>query len=433
MASFWDVLAEMRKCLGLLVFLILFLPGGVRGEGFSAGMTVSQVVDYALKHNPEIQAARRRLQALKARISQAGSLDDPLLGIGVRNLPTDNFKFNQWDMTLKELTLSQKLPFPGKLRLRAEVAAREAERGAEDLQEVENRVVSQVKGAFYDLYFVDKALEVTERNRTLLGEFVKIADTKYRVGTGIQQDVILAQVEHSKILDELLRLEQQRRSASVRLSTLLNLPPEQPVGKAQGVTRAPLLQDLPALREMALAHSPRLRALESAIAQAQAAYRLAKLEYYPDLTLTFAYGQREGIRLGRGRSDFISALATLNLPLYFRTKQDERVRETLAALQQVQRQYETQKNEVFFALGDLWARLRRDEERLKLFSEAIIPQARQSLDSAISGYQVGRVDFLTLLQNQITLFNFERDYYRLLADYQKTLAELEQVVGVRLY
>lgn len=121
----------------------------------------------------------------------------------------------------------------------------------------------------------------------------------------------------------------------------------------------------------------------------------------------------------------------INIPLYYRSKQNERVSETLAALQQAKQQYESQKNEVFFALGNLLARLKRNADQLKLFAEAIIPQARQSLDSAISGYQVNKVDFLTLLGNQITLFNFERDYDRLVADYQKTVAELERVVGRR--
>jgi outer membrane protein TolC len=355
------------------------------------------------------------------------------LGYGIANLPTDNFKFNQWNMTMKQLTLSQRFPFPGKLRLQAEVAAREAEIAREDLQELENRIVNEVKRAFYDIYFIDEAIAVTERNKTLLAEFVKIADTKYRVGTGIQQDVLLAQVELSKIMDELIRLEQQRRTAAVRLNTLLDLPPESPVGKTRGVARVPVALDLEALKETALQRRPLLRALEREIARREEAYRLAKLQYYPDFTLSFAYGQREGASLGRGRADFVSASATINIPLYFRTKQDEGVNEARAEVRRAKRRYETQKNEVFFALGDLVARLRRDLDRLKLFAEAIIPQARQSLDSAISGYQVNKVDFLTLLGNQVTLFNFERDYYQVLADYQQTLAELEQAVGQRFY
>lgn len=432
----------MKTCLAGLVLLSMMLIGGRghareqaenQGEDFSVRLTVSALVDYAVQHNPEIQAARRRVEALQARIPQAGSLDDPMLGIGAMNLPTDTFKFNQVDMTQKQLTLSQKFPFPGKLRWQAEVATRDAEIGVEDLQEVENRIVSQVKQAFYDLYFVDQATAITERNKTLLEEFVKIAAAKYRVGTGIQQDVILAQVEVSKIMDQLIQLQQQRRSASVRLNTLLDLPPESPVGKTQGVSQASFSQSLAALKEEALAARPQLRALQRAIDRSEAAYRLAKLQYYPDLTVTFAYGLREGASGGRDRPDFASAMATINIPLYFHTKQDERVNETLAALQQARRHYQSQTNEIFFALGDLVARLQRDADQLKLFAEAIIPQARQSLDSAIAGYQVNRVDFLTLLGNQVTLFNFERDYDRLLADYQKTLAEMERVVGRRFY
>lgn len=258
----------MRTCLVMVLVLSVVL-GPSRGSpedeparrpaGFAKGMTVSEVVAYALQHNPEIQAAQRRGEALRARIPQAGALDDPVLGVGAMNLPTNTFRFNQVDMTMKQLTLSQKFPFPGKLRLQAEIASYEAEIGAEDIHEVENRVISQVKQAFYDLYFIDRATAITERNKTLLAEFVKIADSKYRVGTGIQQDVILAQVEQSKIFDQLIQLEQQRGSAAIRLNTLLNLPPESPVGQTLGVTHVPLSQGLAALKEEALARRPQLR------------------------------------------------------------------------------------------------------------------------------------------------------------------------------
>ena len=401
------------------------------GREAASGMTVSVVVEEALQNNPEIKAAHRRVEARAARVPQARSLDDPMLGLGVSNLPTDSFDFDREDMTMREFMVSQTVPFPGKLRLRAKVASREEEIAREDLHEVENRVVAEVKKAFYEIYFVDRAVEITERNRTLLGEFAKIAETKYGVGTGIQQDVILAQVEVSKILDDLIRLEQERRTSAARLNTLLDRPPDSPVGQASGVAQVPFTLDLAELEERALRNRPLLRALEREIARREAAHRLARLQYYPDFTLTFAYGQREGG--GLGRPDFVSAAATVNIPLYFRTKQDERVNETQAEIRRARRRYESQKNEMRFALGDFLARLRRDAQRLTLFSEAIIPQARQSLDSTISGYQVNKVDFLTLLNNQVTVFNFERDYYRVLADYQQALADLELAVGERFY
>src|SRR5512136_2052094 len=164
-----------------------------------------------------------------------------MVGFGIVNLPT-NFSFKDEDMTMKEFYVSQMFPFYGKRRLMGEMAEKEAESVFNEIQEKGNRIIRDVKAAYYDLSHVYRTTEVTQRNKRILEDFAKIAETKYSVGEGIQQDVLKAHVEISKMVDELIMLDQRRRALEAKLISLLNRPPESPLGKPEELTfrRLPL-------------------------------------------------------------------------------------------------------------------------------------------------------------------------------------------------
>jgi len=414
--------------MALLCFLI-FSPLSSYGQPGKPLLNVDQLVEEALQNNPEILAAKKKLEVFREKIPQVFALEDPMLGLGFANLPT-NFSFRDEDMTMKEISVSQKFPFPGKRPLMREMAEKEAEAVSNEIQGKINRIMKEVKTAFYDLSHIYRTTEVTQRNKNILENFVKIAEAKYAVGEGIQQDVLKAHVEVSKMVDELIMLEQKRRALEAKLNALLNRPPESPVGIPEEVRfrRFPLTHE--ELQKMALEANPQLRGMKKMIESKEKAYALAKREYYPDFNFRFAYGQRDnGPEMKR--RDMLTGMMEINIPIFYKSKQDRKVVEAKADIQVLEAQVQAMKNEIFFMITDMGSMIQRVERQLDLYRTGIIPQASLQISSAMSAYRVGKADFMTLLDGQMTLYKYELEYHQALTEYEKTVASLEAVIGKR--
>ena len=426
----------MHRALKIGVLVTVFTTAvNVASEGAASAqeavLRLEPLIHEALAVNPEIKADGKRWDAAKERPPQEGSLDDPMLSFEIVNLPTNSFSFSQDDMTMKQFSLSQTFPFFGKRGLRSEVAQREANAIGQGFRDKQNEIVRRVKETFYELYISDRSLEVVEKNREVLKEFVKIAETKYSVGKGIQQDVLKAQVELSKLLDEQIRLEQTRQAAAAKLNAILNRAPQTPLGRTEEVLKEEMTRDLKTLQDRALENRPLLKALQEEVERNKAAHALARRRYFPDLTMSAGYGFREDSGTAK-RSDMLSAGFSINIPLYFRTKQDRQVAETSALINSAREQYQAARNEVLSLVKQLVSDIEKGSKLIDLLQTGLIPQAQLSLDSAVAGYQVNKVDFLTLLDNRLTLFNFEKEYYRALGEYRASLARLEWVIGASI-
>ncbi|HWQ68483.1 MAG TPA: TolC family protein [Patescibacteria group bacterium] len=426
----------MTRLLKIGVFILVAGIANVGAGGVAAAeeemLRLQPLIQEALAANPEVRAEERKWDAARERPPQEGSLDDPMLNFEIDNLPTRSFGFTQDDMTMKKLSISQAFPYFGKLGLRSEMAQREANAIGLAYRDKRNEIVRRVKEVFYELYAIERSLEIVENNRELLKQFVKIAETKYSVGKGVQQDVLKAQVELSKLLDEQIRLEQSRQAAGAKLNAVLNRPSHTPLGRTEDVSMAETPTELTELQAKAMENRPLLKGFQEEIERSKAANALARKRYFPDLTMSLGYAFREDSAIVR-RSDFFSAGVSINIPIYFRTKQDRQVAETSALINSAREQYQAARNEVASMVKELVADIEKGRKLIDLLETGLIPQARLSLDSAVSGYQVGKVDFLTLLDNRVTLFNFEKEYYRTMGEYQMSLARLEWVVGAPVH
>ncbi|OGL40110.1 MAG: hypothetical protein A3C43_00625 [Candidatus Schekmanbacteria bacterium RIFCSPHIGHO2_02_FULL_38_11] len=399
-------------------------------------LKLSELIDEALKNNPGIKALKNRFEALSQKPSQEGTLDDPKLMLGITNVPVDEFGFDSESMTQKEIGISQMFPFPGKLKLRSEIAQKEADAAEKEYHHKVNEISEKVKDVYYELFYIYKTIGITEKNKNLITEFVKIAETKYSVGQGIQQDILKAQVELSKIINEQIGLEQERESAEAMLNSILSRNPQSPVGKPDEFEKTKLKFSIEELMKMAESNMPILLGIKDSVQQFEKSYSLAKKDYYPDFEFNLSYGQRDRLRaegMSEDWPDMISATVTINLPIWRSSKLDKKVEETLANKRMAEEQYNSMKNEIYFNLKDIIAEVKKGERLLELYKTGIIPQAAQSLESAMAGYEVNKIDFLTLLDNQITLFNYEIEYYKVLSDYEKKLAKLETMVGMKLF
>lgn len=399
--------------------LLLSAAGIAAGEEI---IRVDPLVQEAMERSPKILGARERHAALKEKIPQAGALEDPMLGFGVVNLP-NNFDFNQEDMTMKEISVSQKFPFPGKRGLSEEVAAKEAEAGAAEVDDIANQVVRDVKTTFYDLSHVYRAMEVTQRNKSLLEELAKITRTRYSLGQGIQEDVIRNQVEISKMVDDLIMLEQKKRALAAKLNYLLNRPQKTPLGQPAELDFSRVAFSIEELQQQAIEDNPMLKALKQEIAARRKNVELAKRDYLPDFSLKFAYGQRDD------RLDMYTGMIEMSLPIFIQSKQERKVAEGYADVRSAQAKYDSAQNEILYMIADMGSMVQRLERKNELYRTGIIPQARLQIDTAMSAYMVNKADFMTLLDSRMKLYRYELEYHDALTEYEKSLAALEAVVG----
>ncbi len=373
-----------------------------------------------------------RAKAMAAIPSQVGTLPDPVINLNALNLPVDTFNRSQEAMTQLQVGVSQKFPFPGKLGLRESAAEYEAAAASNDVDEVRLLLIRDVKQTWWNLYYLDRALTTVRRNQELMRQFVEIAQTKYRVGQGLQQDVLLAQVELSKLLDLEVQLTALRRTGESRLNALLNRPTERKLRLPVEVETE--LQPLAAeesWQRQAKENRPLLAAEEKRIEAARERLDLAKKDYYPDFKVGTAYGFRSGNDPVRGgsRPDFASVMLSITVPLYAGRKQakavNQRSSEVLQQIYSLQDRRQQVRREISTAL----ANYRKSREQFVLFKTGIIPQARQTVASMLAGYQVNKVDFLNLVNAQITLYNFETEYWKVLAEAYQALAALSAATG----
>ncbi|MDT8316560.1 MAG: TolC family protein [bacterium] len=389
---------------------------------------LADIISEALKSNPELASARQNIEALSHRPDQSAALPNPMLSLGLMNVPTDSFSFDNEAMTQKSIVLSQRFPWSGKRQLKREMAEKDLLKGEFALKSLELKLVLEVKRSYFQLFMANRAIEITEKNRRLLKELVGIAETKYSVGKGIQQDVLKAQVELSRMRDRLITLEEDRNTLKARLNSLMNRLPQEQLGDPEELELTETDPDLERVQNLASERHPLLKAVEADVEGTRKENLLARKEHKPDIDLSMQYGQRDDGPMGE-RPDFVSAVVKFSVPLWRGEKEDRRVLETAARVKQGEREYDRIRNRLFFEAARLKEGLESRRERALLFKEGIIPQAKASLDSSVAGYQVNKVDFLTLLSSQITLFNYEMEYYKSVSEHEIKLAELEEVAG----
>ncbi len=400
-------------------------------RSLASALSLSGAVKVAVADNPGLAAMRARAEALAAIPSQVGTLPDPSLSFNTLNLPTDTFSLAQEGMTQVQVAMGQKFPFPGKLGLREDAATYEAKAAGSEVKESRLWLIRNVRSTWWRVFYIDQALKIIGSNKTLLRQFVGIAQTKYKVGKGLQQDVLLAQLELSKLLDKEIQLEGMRRNEEARLDALLNWPTDRTLILAHmSATKLPSLRQEATLHKEAETARPLLMAQRSRIHAARSRVDLAKKDYYPDFNLGVAYGFRSGTNPnGSSRADVASLRFSMSLPIYTGTKQDKAMDQRNSELLQQNYRLQDAREQVQSQISEAMADYRRASEQVVLFKTGIIPQARQTVNSMLAGYQVNKVDFLNLVRTQITLYNYEIQYWLSFSTAQQALATLESVVG----
>jgi outer membrane protein, heavy metal efflux system len=391
------------------------------------------LVAEALQANAEIKQMRGQFTASQETIRPAGALDDPEIGFTMKDIPTDNWALNREPMTQKMLELSQKFPFPGKRRLRSEVAGEQAQADEQVYKDKVNEIRAKVVIAYWGLSLAQTNFDLTEKNKQVWEQVVQVAETRYGVGQGMQADVLQAQVELGNYLDRLFQWTQKQESARADLNALRSKPPQAPVSRAQVLKPRPFTLKMDDLLTQAETR-PQLQALKFIIAKQEKAVDLARKEYFPDARVSVGYGFRETLAppVNQKQADMFTGSVMFNVPLWVGSKIKPKIREEQAKQGAAKDAHQSALNQLAAAIKDRHAKLQRLAKQISLFDQGIIPQARQAVSAALSSYQVGALPFNQLYQNQIAVYNAEMQLEEYLKDFEENWAELEWLVGAEL-
>jgi len=402
---------------------------------YDSGAILSEglAVDVAVRSNPNLAKMQLRYEALAEIPSQLGALPDPMISFNAMNFPTDTYGRDQEAMTQLQLGISQDFPFPGKLSLKEEAAEYDARAAGHSVNELRLQLIKNVKSKWWQLYYMDRAIETIASNQNLLHQYITIAKTKYETGKGLQQDVLLSQLELSKLLDQNIQLQAIRRNQAIQLNILMDRPANEPIALPSKVSNMmPKLLDEHALYQLASAARPRLKQVTTHIDAAQSRLDFARRDYYPDFKLGVTYGDRAGnnpLPKGGARSNLVSIMVGVKVPLYAGQKQSKAVLQRSLDLQKSRYALIDEKGRVTAEISTAVTDYRRAMQQFSLFGSGIVPQAQQTVQSMLAGYQVSEVDFLNLVRSQMTLFNYELQYWKALSDAKQALARLEAAVG----
>ena len=406
--------------------LLLWLT--VSGPAIAQPDQLTTLLAEADSQNPSLKITQEQIEVASSQIAQVTSLPDPILSISLLNYPTDNFKTDQTPMTGNEIRLAQMFPFPGKLETKGRIAAKRSLWFASAYQDARLQIRRQVKDAWYRLLFQRQAIKLTTRNLKIFEDFIKLTETRYEVGKGLQQNVLTAHLQRSRQLDQLLVLQQQEEATLAELNSLVGRDTDQSLEIDTQLKSVSQKFNLNELQEQAVQKRPLFKAYAALIGQYKAQRKLAQLDYRPDFTLWAGYRWRDNA-LVDGGTDFVSAGVSFNLPVR-RKQRAAAVTGADSALQLVFQKHNNFHNQVNLEIHQSLTSLEQTGKLVELYQGGIIPQANQTFQATLSAYQVDKVDFLDLLNSLMTLYRYEIDYIKALSDQQRSMARLEAAAGL---
>ncbi|BCS97901.1 copper transporter [Desulfoluna limicola] len=382
----------------------------------------------AVTNNADIQATREEVSGLRAESDYAGSLPNPMLGVGLLNLPVDSFALDQEPMTQKQVSITQRFPWPGKRGLASEAQLRSAQKAEAKLKEQVLSLQREVVEAYYDLWFVAESLRLNGELSELVRQATHASESRYSAGRGVQEAVLAGELQLSRLTDEKLALKSRYRVLETRINGLLQreryravTPESQPA--------------LPGLRPSgewlarALGENPRLESLGRSVALSRASLSLAEKAAMPDVDIKVAYGQREDDQMGRSRDDFISLSASFPVPLWKGRREDRLIaskkageRAALLTLQGYQRQLPHR-------IDELVSDMSTAVERHLFYKEDLVPRTRQLSGASVSRYEVGGATYNSMIDGAMATMKAELAARKFLRDALVAEAKLKELTG----
>ncbi|MBI5588205.1 MAG: TolC family protein [Deltaproteobacteria bacterium] len=406
-----------------IVSLLLFAPHFTAPSMAGGPVSLKELLGEARGNNPELKAYGERAEAMEARVSSEGALEDPTFRVELMELSKDRpLDITPGNASQTKYIFNQSIPFPGKLSLKENIALKEAYAARSEFRSKEQQVSREVKEAYFDYAYLAESIRITEEIKGVLSNMARIAEAKYSTGLASQQDVIKVNVELTSLTNETITLEAEKDVAAARLKSLLNRDQDSPLGEPVGLTREKVKFDTRELMERAARKNPEIRAVEFEAEANEHKAELAKRDYYPDFMVGAGPVEKDG------RFESFDVMFQVTIPLW-RSKYDSRSREAASNARSLRSRLAAGKNAKGFEVKGAALRVEAADRMRVLYETGLMPQVELSLESALKNYRAGKVDFLTLLDTERELKKTRLDYLKIILDYRKRVAALENAVG----
>ena len=411
----------MRIPLFLLFIVLLTSPAVAQAE--EPIITLKDLEQEAIRNNPEIKMTEQKVESAREKKTVAAAMPDPMIGYMVQNVGAlGTSTVGKEEMSMEGIVVTQEIPFPGKLSTKGNAARKAAEREEDNSRETMLRVLSELRNAYFDYYLSYRSLEILDQNKEIMKNFERVAETRYATGQGLQQDVLRAQLEVSMLIERISMEEQKLETTRARVNSLVGKDPRTALGRPGDSFATAFPLGLDQMSSMALEHSPMLDARKRMVEENEYDLSMSKREFLPDMTVSAG-------RFTRGDfKDVWQASVMFKVPLYFWNK-SAGVKAARADLSSARYEYEATKLAVLTRVQELYSMAKTSEHHIHLYESGIIPQARLALQSATSNYQVGKIDFLSLLENETVLLKYQLAYEEQLVNLNKTMAMISEVTG----
>ncbi|MGM0454333.1 MAG: TolC family protein [Thermodesulfobacteriota bacterium] len=391
---------------------------------------LDRIIEEGLAENGAIKSMEAEIDALKNEITAAGALPDPKLGVGLLNMPVDTFSFRQAPMTQKQVSLEQAIPWLSKLDLESKTVALTARQKAKKLDGLRLSIARKIAENYYQLGDIAYRLDINEQLIDMVKRIRRDTQDRYAVGEGLQQDIFEAEVKLNELEDMQIMLESNRKTLEDRLNALLNRKQFESVSPPQTLPLPEMQLSKKALTRAALANNPDILAQQAAIARAQTAVELAGKDYYPDCNVSFAYGQREEDAAGNDLADFFTAAVKFDLPVWQDTKQDKKLAAALENRRAAKRTYQDLVRRLPHDVDALIAEIRDLRSRYRVYQDRLLPNARQWARSAVDAYEVGDLEFSTMIEAKLRVLRFAQQMEGFVYQIYQKRAAMEATVGL---
>jgi outer membrane protein, heavy metal efflux system len=396
-------------------------PSAVFGEETA----LQQLIDEALSHSPELRASQFRKSAAEYRIPQAKTLPDPILSFGYQNEGVKKYTYGQSEDAQWMFSASQTFLFPGKLGLKGEMAAKESDSIRANSDTLRLKTISRVKELYFDLYTAYKDMDLIHERTDLFNRVEDASLARYSTGKGSQQEVLMAQTEKYMLIEKEEMLRQKIQSVEAMLNATVGRRADAPIGRPDYLPPSTLNYTIDDLIKIADERSPEIEAKDKMIKAAEARVSLAKKDYIPDFTVTGGYFAR-----GNGFEDMWSLTASINVPIFYRSKQRHAVNEANALVSEAQSEKELTRLTIASAIKDNYAMLKATDKLMSLYRDGLIPKSRQDVELALSGYATGTIDAFTVITRLKSVIDFEISYWSQFAEHEKAVARIEAIAGL---
>ena len=399
----------------------------------SKTLVLDELILEAIKKNSSLLQTQYLSDAMKAKIGPASSYPDPKITYNHSNFPVNSLASDKFNMTGKEISLEQKISFPGKLTQKKNVAKFSHHASQHAFQEKYQNVIFDVKTAYYDLYYLSRKLSIFEENLNVVRQFKKLIKARYKTGRGSQSQAIKVNLRFIDLKIEIISLKKNIQIKEADLNVLLNREAHVSLGTPPEFLEIQIFNfnkfNMNFLYHLALRNNPEFFKYRSKIQSADAEVAFNSLNHFPDFTFGAKYRFRDATAADSSGNDFISASIGLTLPIFFFSKQKSQKREALARKNAAIAQKIYSEKLLSHHIHHTLLTVKEMSAFLKIYKDEVLPQSNQALNSSRAGYRVGSINFSTLMTSEKQHFSYRTKYEEILSRYFKGIASIEKNVG----